>query len=395
MNVKNTLVTLTVLLISLAALGWSATKIAVEYSTALEEAVIASHSLVNYPWSTASARETLELTFAGDLMAHTVNFRSGRFGEMYEAVSPILRGDDLSFVNIEFPVDPNRPYSTYPRFNVHPEYVDSAIAAGFDVFSAANNHTADWHRPGIHATVSYLDAAAETAGIAFSGIRREPGREFAVTEIERKGRRIGFIAVTAFSNEWREYAGVDQIYLVNPRSARRSAEFLTWLRDRTDDYDLFILSYHGGVEYAFSADPAKLAFFHKLVDAGVDIVWGHHPHVMQPWERVVRSDGSHALILPSTGNFVSGQPYRIGTDGWVSARAATGDSALYEVQADRIGESLRLSLSLTPIIHRREGSAVTIRMLPSSSGEWSVYEGQRRRLSHAQRVAAGPQWLAD
>ena len=360
------------------------------------ELVIGSSVLVADSYAAPAAADPdagLTLTFAGDLMSHTVNFRMRDFDAVYADVAPLLRADDLSFVNLEFPVDSSRPYASYPRFNVHPEYVDSAINAGFDVLSAANNHTADWHRDGILATMRYLDSVAERHGITWSGIRGSPGRDFEIQTIERNGYRVGFLAITQFSNEWREYAGLEYVYLLSFRARSRVEAFLEWLEAHTAAYDLFVLSYHGGIEYALTADPAKMRFFRRLVNAGVDIVWAHHPHVLQPWERVVRADGTEALVFPSTGNFVSGQPHRLGADQWSVARAHTGDSALYQVRVDRAAERIELHLTVIPIFHRREADGVRVRTSPSLNGGWATYDGQRRRLSAPQRVAVGPDWF--
>jgi hypothetical protein len=64
--------------------------------------------------------DTLELSFVGDIMAHRVNFETTPLSRIYAGVAPLLQSDDASFANLEFTVDPERPYSTYPRFNVHP-----------------------------------------------------------------------------------------------------------------------------------------------------------------------------------------------------------------------------------------------------------------------------------
>ena len=71
------------------------------------------------------------------------------------------------------------------------------------------------------------------------------------------------------------------------------------MRDVADDYDLFVLSYHGGIEYAPRPSPRKAAFFRRLLDAGVDVIHGHHPHVLQPIERL-----GDKLVAYSLGNFV-------------------------------------------------------------------------------------------
>ena len=100
--------------------------------------------------------QVLKLSFIGDVMAHDVNFNMKDFSVMYENVAEYLLADDLTFGNLEFPIDNSLPYSTYPNFNVHSEYVEAVINAGVDVFSLANNHSND---QGISGVLATLDSA--------------------------------------------------------------------------------------------------------------------------------------------------------------------------------------------------------------------------------------------
>ena len=106
----------------------------------------------------ASGNTRLLISFTGDIMAHDVNFRLKDFGKMYENISHFLLQDDLSFGNLEFPVDDTQPYSTFPAFNVNTPYVEALIDAGFDVFSLSNNHTIDKGSGGIARTNSAMNA---------------------------------------------------------------------------------------------------------------------------------------------------------------------------------------------------------------------------------------------
>ena len=69
--------------------------------------------------SSESVFNTLSLTFAGDIMAHDVNYNRPPYSKIYEHVAPYLLSDDLSFGNLEFPCDPEKPMSNFPCFNVH------------------------------------------------------------------------------------------------------------------------------------------------------------------------------------------------------------------------------------------------------------------------------------
>jgi len=293
----------------------------------------------------SDAREELELTFLGDIMAHSVNFSMDDYRRIYVDVEDELHGDDLTFANLETPVVASHPYETYPRFNVKPEYARAAVEAGVDVFSAANNHAADRGPGGVAATRSALDALDKSIGLGFGGLRSEPGDGFEAVTLEVDGREIGFVAVTQALNG---LDGGSLVQTLDYRGEQRVQRFVMWLSRQVDDYDLFVVSYHGGREYELDPDPNKAQFFERLVRAGADIVWSHHPHVVQPWQLLERPDGSEAIILHSTGNFISGQTWGFEPGQADEARAHTGDGALFRVSVewDKAGKT---SISHDPL----------------------------------------------
>ncbi|MFW6223901.1 MAG: CapA family protein, partial [Spirochaetota bacterium] len=152
------------------------------------------------PTAQPSAAPELLLTFLGDIMAHTVNFSMEDYGRIYDDVRDELRGDDLTFANLETPVVASRPYASYPRFNVGPAYARAAADAGVDVFSLANNHVTDWGADGVTETRSALALLTASHGLATNGTRAHPGEDLEVTELRVRGRRIGFVAVTQILN---------------------------------------------------------------------------------------------------------------------------------------------------------------------------------------------------
>jgi poly-gamma-glutamate capsule biosynthesis protein CapA/YwtB (metallophosphatase superfamily) len=159
--------------------------------------------------------DILTLTFSGDIMAHDNNFKMKDFNEIYQDVREVLLADDLSFGNLEFAVDPTLPYSTYPRFNVHPAYVEAAIQGGFDVFTMANNHSNDQFASGMRNGRQAMRRLQEKYPIAFTGIHDQPlrGGGFADWEmlvLEKKGLKIGFIGMTALS-QYEHCQGTDPI----------------------------------------------------------------------------------------------------------------------------------------------------------------------------------------
>src|SRR5262249_2392388 len=142
-----------------------------------------------------------------------------------------------------------------------------------------------------------------------------------------KGKKIGFVSIAEYENVPSTTPYVQTVFYTK----REQAEpFLEWIRSVRSQVDLLVLSFHWGTEYSTSQTEAGKAFSKELVDAGVDVLWGHHPHVLQPWY-VLDSARGKALVLPSMGNFVSGQAWFFGPDDWNRASANRGDSALFRL----------------------------------------------------------------
>ena len=125
--------------------------------------------------------------------------------------------------------------------------------------------------------------------------------------------------------------GYEYINFINYKDPVKRMEFVNFIKNITTDFDLFILSVHAGNEYSTTADEDKLQFYRELVRSGVNILWGHHPHVLQPWE-FLSVEGNNALILPSCGNLISGQTWFIDPKDPDESRVYTGDSAIYQVK---------------------------------------------------------------
>ena len=317
-------------------------------------------------------------------MAHDVNYNRPPYAKIYEHVAPWLLSDDLSFGNLEFPCDPDKPLSNFPFFNVHPSYIEAAIYGGFDIFSLANNHIADQGKISVEKTLDVMSELKKIYPILYSGLRETPNEEFFPESVTLdQGCRIGFLAVTAFLNC---YTGKEYVHFVPYRSREKREEFLQILRDMTDDFDLFILSFHGGREYALSPIPEKKDFFHDCLNAGADIIWAHHPHVLQPVERVWQG-GSVKLIIYSAGNFISGQIWSIDPEHPDPERVFTGDSALFQVVVEqkRAGDAEASIRSVKPMLisnYRDPEYGMTV--IPTKEllkkdipREWTAYYARR------------------
>ncbi len=279
----------------------------------------------------------LRLTFLGDIMAHTTNYRMEDFHEIYVDLKDTLLADDLTIGNLEFPIDQTRPVSGYPLFNGRREYWQAAVDSGVDVFSQANNHSFDQGVEGILQTLRSTEAVRGATGrpVYVSGIRGNSAAPFEPAEIRIKGLRVGFLAATQFLNLT---GGRPYVNLVNYHDKTAADAFIRLIREKSRQFDIFIVSYHCGVEYSSKPRKDLVDFFERMASNGANIVFGHHPHVYQSFG-LVKTGGETRLVMPSMGNFISGMTWGLDPLN-PGAWASTGDSALVRVDLLRVGASI-------------------------------------------------------
>lgn len=279
------------------------------------------------PAPAEAAPRPIRLTLVGDIMlgGSAAEFMQRRgHGYAFDGVAGELARADALFGNLEGPLTdggeafPDKRY----LFRTPPARVAPALArAGFDVVSLANNHTLDYGATGLYDT---LDALYD-AGIHAVGAGPDLARARRPAIIERDGHRIGFLAYSnTFPEEFWAQPGRPGTAFGHLHHIRAD---VTALRERVDTV---VVSFHWGREATTELRPYQPLLARAAIDAGADIVAGHHPHVLQGVERY--GDG---IILYSLGNF---------TFGSYSEKART--SAIAHVTLDNDG--LR-ALELVPI----------------------------------------------
>ena len=219
----------------------------------------------------------------------------GNLDYPFGRVKETLLGADVVFVNLESQLSDQGGETQHPDDNLifcgPPEGAEALRRGGVSVVSTGNNHAYDYGMRALEETLEHLRGS----GIAAAGTSRDSAALFPAALVEKHGIRIAFLAYTQFVNipgPWRA-----RISLFEERRARRE------IREAKKKSDLVIVSLHGGLEYADRPPPGTLSQFRFLIDAGADLVLGHHPHVPQGIERY-RSK----YIFYSLGNFVFSQP---------------------------------------------------------------------------------------
>lgn len=154
------------------------------------------------------------------------------------------------------------------------------ISAGFDLLTTSNNHQDDCLEGGILQTNQLLTSQGlltleEVYGTWMKRIPEVP---------------LVFIGVNKFAGQ------LDREHI------------LEQIRIQKEKGNFVVISVHWGNEYQAGPENLQKQLAQDWVDAGVDVVWGHHPHVLQPMEWLNSSnDGHQALVIYSLGNLVFDQ----------------------------------------------------------------------------------------
>ncbi|MEI2787962.1 MAG: CapA family protein [Steroidobacteraceae bacterium] len=221
--------------------------------------------------------------------AHST-FRSRPADFPFAHVASALGRADLAFGNLECTLSehglrPGDHRSMQLRGQI--SYAEALRHAGFSVLCVANNHSMQHGRQSFLETVDAL----RNAGVAVCGLAGTSYRTVVPEVLERNGLRIVFLG---WSLRPRGYFASDPLY-----AEGYTADMLNDVRTARERHDCVVVTLHWGDEFVERPSPAEVEFAHDVMDAGADLLIGHHPHVLRGCERYGRG-----WILYSLGNFL-------------------------------------------------------------------------------------------
>jgi hypothetical protein len=261
-------------------------------------------SSTTHPFEPAS----VSFAFSGDILPHSPLWRgaqrlaaaSGRsgydFGPMLAGLAPLHASADVAVCHLETPIAPvGEELSTVPYYGVPAEVIDAIADAGFDRCSTASNHVFDRGVAGIDRTV----AEFHRVGVAQTGMARIPSEieptTFAVNDVQ-----LAHLSYTFSYNglrlpegeEWRSrLIDVDRIVADASNARALGAEAV-------------IVSLHWGAEKVTAPTSAQRDLAAALTVSGqVDLIVGHHAHVVQPIEQI-----NGVWVVYGLGNILSNLP---------------------------------------------------------------------------------------
>ena len=203
------------------------------------------------------------------------------FSWSFKNVSYVLQSNDFNLANLESPIISNCPEGKTGTFtfcgdtNFLPVLIENKL-----IFNLANNHIFNYGQDGFNQTKNLLNQ--NQVDYFYS---HNLDTEFIKKEVN--GINFGFL-------------GYD--FITNPKLDPN--QIINTIKKYDSQVDWLIVSLHWGNEYLPKAEIWRVTLAHQLVDAGADIVHGHHPHVLQPTEIY-----KNKPIFYSLGNFIFDQSW--------------------------------------------------------------------------------------
>ncbi len=273
-----------------------------------KKTAVSSNNKSTTPSAVQSTKQSARIMCHGDLLYHDGLYMSALqadgsydFSENFTYVKPWFDQADLVIGDFEGTISPDKPLAGYPLFNAPQDLVTTLKNTGYDVLDLAHNHILDSGISGLRSTAQLF----EQAGITPIGIYTHQSRQHSPLTIKTvKGIKIALLAYAYGFNGIE--ASISQKdyndYLSDLNENQMEAE----IKRAEEEADITIVMPQMGIEYQLEPTEAQVTRYHKMIDWGADIIFGGHPHVVEPAE-VVKKGNENKLIIYSMGNFISNQ----------------------------------------------------------------------------------------
>jgi poly-gamma-glutamate synthesis protein (capsule biosynthesis protein) len=327
----------------------------------------------------------LTLVASGDVLPHgpvlrraaTDGARSGQrydFRPMLAELRPLVARADLAVCHLEVPLSRDgRAVASWPSFNAPPELAAALRWAGYDACSTASNHAMDRGTGGVAATLDVLDRA----GLRHDGTARDAAEAATSTVVDVRGLRVGLLSYAYGLNSGRLPSG--QPWLVNLIDPDRIVEDARAARRAGAHFVVVLL--HWGQENQAAPTPSQRELARRLLAAPeVDLILGHHVHVVQPIEQV-----GGKWVAYGMGNSLSNQTP-------ACCAAGSQDGVLVQVTIARDGDAPRVR-AVRYVPTWVEHPTFRVRPVPAALADRSLTPQARQALvasGDRTRRAVGP-----
>lgn len=257
----------------------------------------------------------------GDMLLHSTVLSSAKkadnsydFNPMFENVKSIISSADLSICNLDgVMAGESYRYTGYPAFNAPDSFANAMKNTGFDVVVNMNNHSFDRSFKGLMNSIDTL----KKEGLIPLGVRQS-AEEKNYTVKEVNGIKIGIIAYSyetdpdvakvSLNGILVPAANAPLLNVFSPQNYKNELEIMKASIEKMNaESDFSIIYIHWGDEYKREPNAMQKAMAKEFVSMGIDVVFGDHPHVIEPYEYIKAENGNEGHIFYSLGNFISDQ----------------------------------------------------------------------------------------
>ncbi|MFC7319632.1 CapA family protein [Halobacillus campisalis] len=249
---------------------------------------------------------TISFSAIGDILIHDRVYEDAKTNDGYDfmpmlnSVKPYLSDTTLSIANQETMIGGEEiGLSSYPSFNSPTEIGDALKELGIDVVALANNHTLDRGEKAVLNAIEHWNQIDMVYTGAYES--KEDQQQLRTIETEQ-GIDVSFLSYTYGTNGIPVPEG--KSHLVNLIDINQMKSDIEQAHSQSE---AIIMNLHAGDEYEPLPNEEQKELMKFAADSGVDVVIGHHPHVLQPIDWVEGKDGHRMLAVYSLGNFFSGQ----------------------------------------------------------------------------------------
>lgn len=231
------------------------------------------------------------------------NTRPYDFKPMYSDVADYIASFDLAFINQEtLMCGDGYSLSGYPNFNSPQDLGRDLADIGFDIINIANNHSLDKGTKGLAATIDFYNSGEMSSVTMIGGYMNKEDYD-RIRTVEKNGITLALLSFTEHTNG---HTLPQSSSVIVPYT--NDADMINKAKAAEEIADITICSVHWGDENNSVPNENQKRMARLLAENGVDVILGHHPHVLQPIE-IIETDKGSTLCIYSLGNLLSAMEY--------------------------------------------------------------------------------------
>lgn len=261
----------------------------------------------------------IRLLFVGDIMLDRLvrkkikTIGAGDYRFPFLKIRDYLNSFDAVIGNLEGPIagSGKRVGSQY-SFRMEAAAIDGLVAANIKAVNLANNHIWDYSSLAFKETLKHLDQA----GIKYFGGGLNETEAYSATVLELAGTKIGLLGFSQLLPHLEAKGDRPGIAVLGQTLSRQGlkgqvGKFERAITEARQSVDVLIVSFHWGDEYTAQPNEFQKQWGRRAIDLGADLVVGHHPHVIQSFDKLKAglAGTEDKYIFYSLGNFIFDQDF--------------------------------------------------------------------------------------